>query len=68
MTFSKSGGFTTRNVVVNATGGTPPYTYSNNNGATYVSNPLFSGLFVGTTYVFSVKDSLGTTIFQSLVV
>jgi len=46
-------------IVVNPpTNGTPPFTYSINNGITYQSSPIFLGLNNG-TYNVIVKDSLG---------
>jgi Secretion system C-terminal sorting domain/SprB repeat len=50
---------------INATGGTPPYTYSLSNGISPSSNNLFSNLASG-TYELKVTDSYGC-VFQSTV-
>jgi hypothetical protein len=64
MTIARGGNI----VTINATGGVSPYQYSKNGGATYVPSPIFTGLFVGTTYVFCVKDSTGTVVTQSILI
>ncbi len=43
-------------VVVNASGGTPPYEYSIDNGSNYSSNATFMGLAAG-TYNLAVRDA-----------
>lgn len=43
-----------------ASGGIPPYMYSNDKGITYQNSQIFSNLAFG-TYQLSVKDSLGCT-------
>ena len=45
-------------IVVNATGGTPPYSYSIDSSATYQASDTFSGLAAG-TYRINVKDGNG---------
>jgi len=45
---------------VNATGGTPGYTYSDNGGSSYQSSPTFSKL-APKTYTVYVKDANGCT-------
>lgn len=52
-------GENTGTIVVNAVGGTSPYTYSMNDGASQSSN-MFSLLGAG-TYIFTVQDSNGFT-------
>lgn len=47
-------------IQVNVVGGIPPFTYSKDNGVTFQSSNLFSGLAAG-TYVVVVKDSKGCT-------
>lgn len=49
-------GSNTGTVTANATGGTSPYQYSINNGATYQSNNFFTGLTAG-VYTLVVKDA-----------
>lgn len=49
-------GNNTGTVTVNATGGTAPYQYSINNGVTYQSSNIFSGLLAG-QYTLIVKDA-----------
>ncbi len=44
-------------ISVTASNGTPTYTYSNDNGATYQSSNLFTGLTAGTYQVF-IQDAL----------
>lgn len=43
-------------ITINASGGTPPYEYSINDGASYQTSNLFTGLAAG-TYNIKVKDS-----------
>ncbi len=45
-------------VTITTSGGTLPYQYSINNGATYQANNFFTGLLPN-TYVIKVKDALG---------
>jgi hypothetical protein len=47
------------NITVTAAGGTPPYTYSSNNGGVYQSSNVFS--LNGGTYSVIVRDALGCT-------
>lgn len=47
-------------IIVNATGGTAPLTYSNDGGATYQSSSVFSGLSAN-TYAIIVQDASGCT-------
>ncbi len=47
-------------ITINGTGGTSPYTYSNNNGSSYVSGSIFTNLGSG-TYTVVVKDANGCT-------
>ena len=47
-------------VTATVTGGTAPYQYSINNGATYQSGNFFTGL-VGGQYILVVKDATGCT-------
>lgn len=47
-------------IIVNATGGTSPLTYSNNGGASYQSSSVFTGLSAG-TYAIMVMDASGCT-------
>lgn len=49
-------GSNTGTVTASATGGTSPYQYSINNGATYQTNNFFTGLIAG-TYTLTVKDA-----------
>lgn len=49
-------GSNTGTVTANATGGTSPYQYSINNGATYQANNFFTGLVAG-VYTLVVKDA-----------
>jgi large repetitive protein len=43
-------------ITVNATGGSPPYQYSINNGISYQSNNFFTGLGAG-TYTVTIRDA-----------
>lgn len=45
-------------ITINASNGTPPYQYSNDNGVTYVANNTFNNLAPG-TYNLSVMDAQG---------
>lgn len=47
-------------IICNATGGTPPYQYSIDNGVTFKNFPIFNGL-KGGTYNIVVKDLSGAT-------
>lgn len=47
-------------ITINATGGTAPYTYSIDNGATISNNPIFNNL-TGGNYVIVITDDLGCT-------
>jgi hypothetical protein len=47
-------------IICNATGGTPPYQYSVDNGVTFKNFPIFNGL-KGGTYNIVVKDLSGAT-------
>lgn len=47
-------------ILVNASGGTSPYEYSNDGGSTYQSTPSFTGL-AASTYAIVVKDNAGCT-------
>ena len=47
-------------VTVQASGGTPGYTYSSNNGVTYQSSPILSGVNGG-NHLIVVKDANGCT-------
>lgn len=47
-------------IIVNATGGSTPYSYSNDGGSTYQSSSVFSGLSAG-TYAIIVEDNNGCT-------
>ena len=51
-------GSNTGTVTVNATGGASPYQYSINNGVTFQSSNIFSGLIAG-QYTLVVKDANG---------
>ena len=51
---------------ITATGGVPPYQYSYNEGVTYISSPIKTGL-CGGTYITSVKDSVGTVVQDGVV-
>lgn len=53
-------GINNGSITANGTGGTLPYTFSINNGATYQPSNVFSGLGVG-TYTIIIKDALGCT-------
>lgn len=46
---------------VNATGGVPPYMYSNDGGKTFQASPIFTGLIAG-IYRVVVRDSAGTMV------
>ena len=54
----------TTSVTVTATGGTPSYTYSLNNG-TYQTSNIFSGVATG-THTIRIKDSKGCILTKSL--
>jgi hypothetical protein len=54
-------------ITISASYGTPPYTYSINNGLTYQSNGLFFGLCPN-TYTIITKDSLNNTANNSVTV
>ena len=47
-------------ITANGTGGTAPYTYSINNGATYQVSNVFTGLGVG-AFTITIKDAIGCT-------
>lgn len=47
-------------IIVNTSGGSTPYSYSNNGGSTYQSSSVFSGLSAG-TYAIIVEDNNGCT-------
>lgn len=47
-------------IIVNATGGTTPYQYSNDGGSTYQSSSVFTGLSAS-TYAVIVQDGAGCT-------
>jgi PKD repeat protein len=47
-------------IIVNATGGTTPYQYSNDGGATYQTSSVFAGLSAN-TYAVIVEDAAGCT-------
>jgi len=49
-------GVSTGTIVMDATGGTAPYTFSNDNGANYQASNLFTGL-AANTYTMRVKDA-----------
>lgn len=53
-------GESTGSIIVSSTGGTAPYTYSIDNGDTYVVNTSFNTLNAG-TYTLKVKDANGCT-------
>ena len=53
-------GQSTGTLTINATGGTPPFTYSLN-GAAPVSTEIFTGLSAG-SYIVTVKDAFGCSI------
>lgn len=53
-------------ITLQATGGNPPYTYSDNNGLTYQGSPVFSNLCPG-QYSVSVKDNDGNVVSDSVV-
>lgn len=46
-------------LTMQATGGTPPYTYSLDGGVTFVSNPVFSGLTQGYYSMCIARDANG---------
>jgi len=50
---------------ISASGGVPPYQYSFNNGVTYLSSPIITGL-CGGIFNMIVKDSEGTTVTNSV--
>ncbi|WP_211321233.1 Ig-like domain-containing protein, partial [Arcicella aurantiaca] len=54
-------------IIANTTGGTPSYTYSKDNGVTFQSGNVFSGINAG-TYNIIAKDSKGCINTQSIVV
>jgi hypothetical protein len=54
-------------IITSVIGGTPPYTYSKNNGNTYQSLPTFFGLTNG-TYIVKVKDSLNNIVSQTITI
>jgi hypothetical protein len=54
-------------ITISASYGTPPYSYSINNGLTYQSNGLFFGLCPN-TYTIITKDSLNNTANNSVTV
>lgn len=49
-------GLTTGSILVQPVGGTPPFRYSKDNGATFVTDSVFTGLAAG-TYQIVVKDA-----------
>lgn len=53
--------------ISNLVGGAAPLLFSKNGGATFGSNPVFSGLSAG-TYTFVVLDNIGCTVSKSVVV
>jgi hypothetical protein len=61
-----SGSRCTGVLTIIGTGGTPPYTYSNDGGSTFVSTNLFTSLCYG-TYDCRVKDSTGLVVAQSVI-
>ncbi|MDJ1470971.1 T9SS type A sorting domain-containing protein [Xanthocytophaga flava] len=60
-------GQTTGLIVIKASGGTPPYLYSVDNGLSYQSDPSFSTVGVG-TYPLVVQDSQGCSVSGTAVV
>jgi alpha-tubulin suppressor-like RCC1 family protein len=54
-------------IIFQSFGGTPPYTYSINNGASYQTNNIFNGLCSG-TYTTKVKDSINTMYQQTITI
>ena len=58
-------GSSTGTIVINATSGSPGYTYSIDSGTTYQSSNTFTGLPQGTDYVLKVVDSHGCSSFYS---
>lgn len=54
-------------ITVITSGGLPPYQYSINGGATYVTSNIFNGLSAN-TYNVVVRDTSGTTIQRSVVI
>jgi hypothetical protein len=54
-------------ITISASYGTPPYSYSINNGLTYQSNGLFFGLCPN-TYTIITKDSLNNTVNNSVTI
>ncbi len=52
-------------IIINATGGQSPLSYSTDNGANYSSNILFSGLSAG-NYTPKVKDTYGCALSDAL--
>jgi hypothetical protein len=53
-------------ITVSAAGGTPPYTFSKNNGS-YIAFPFFNGLCAG-VYTMTAKDANGCTLSTTLTV
>ncbi len=54
-------------IVITASGGTPPYQYSKDGGVIYQGSNSFTGLLPG-TYTIVVKDSLNETVAQNVTV
>ena len=52
-------------ITLNASGGVGPYSYSSDNGSTFQSSGLFTGLFSG-TYNIVIQDNLGCQISGSV--
>ena len=46
-------------IIINASGGVPPYTYSKDGGVSYQTNPIFNNLAAG-NYSIYIQDSIGT--------
>ena len=57
----------TNTITISASNGVPPYLYSINNGATYVSSPIFTNKCSGLKYI-KVKDALNNIFSLSLMV
>ena len=49
------------NIIIKGYGGTPPYTYSINNGLTYNSSPIFTNLCMGNYSVYIMDNTGGTS-------